>query len=476
MIAVLAFLLVAQDTTFGSSRCGSLPGPTTRDTIDNTVLAWMRQSRTPATQVAIVRGHAVTERVYGWADLATCTPASAETRFGIGSITKQMTALGTLILVEQGKLSLDDSISRWLPESGVAWRGITVRHVLTHTSGIRDSGHDDPVYPQIEIDKKIETTDSALIARLAQDPVNFAPGEGWAYSNTGYLLLSIIVGRAGGASFPVWMHEHVFEPLGMHATRFFDPTEIIPAMARGYSLERGNRLRLGFYSSRSYSQRGDMGVVSTAHDMVLWSAELDSSRLVSSTSHALMLSPTRLRDGTAFPYGFGVILDDYRGEPIVRHGGTYAAGYSAEIRTLPERDLAVVVLTNQHQGNPWDLAGRLMGLADSSLRAISSPPAQRDPTPSRTQRLAALINGDSMAAPATLAWRRLMYPQIRGFLSQAPHPLAVEFIACDDVARRHIDRFGGMAVRECFYRLRPIDMTLGVLYTADDRINGMFPR
>ena len=474
----LASLAAVQDTALAPSRCGVLPQPQSPDTIDAAVLAWMRHSRTPAASIAIVRGgRTVTERAYGWADLATCVRATPEMRFGIGSITKQITALGVLVLVSQGELALDDSISRWLPESGWAWRGITVRHLLTHTSGIRDSGHDDQVYPQIEIDKKIDVTDSALVARLAAAPLNFPPGEGWAYSNTGYLLLSIIVQRVGGTPFPIWMREHVFEPLGMHATRFFDPTEIIPALARGYTIERDGRLRQGYYSSRSYSQRGDMGIVSTAHDIALWSVELDSSRLISPALHALMLEPARLRDGSAFPYGFGVILDDYRGDPVLRHAGTYAAGYSANLLTLPARGIAVVVVTNQHQGDPWDFSATLLALADSTLPTIASLHAERDPTPERTRQLAALLNGDSTAAPATPAWRRLMYPQIRGFLADEL-PLAVEFITCDNVARSHIDRFGGTAALECYYRLHhgTMDMTLSVLYTREGRITGMFPR
>jgi len=474
----LVVLAVPQDTTYGPSRCGPPPAPQAADTIDAAVLAWMRESRTPAASIAVVRGgRTVTERAYGWADLGTCVRATPDMRFGIGSITKQITALGVLVLVGQGKLALDDSISRWLPESGAAWRGITVRHLLTHTSGIRDSGHDDPVYPQIEIDKKIDITDSALVARLARDSLNFPPGESWAYSNTGYLLLSIIVQRVGGAPFPVWMRDHVFEPLGMHATRFFDPTDIIPQLARGYSIERNGRFRQGFYSSRSYSQRGDMGIVSTAHDLALWSAELDSSRLISPALHTLMLEPARLRDGSAFPYGFGVILDDYRGLPVVRHAGTYSAGYSANLLTLPARHTAVIVLTNQHQGDPWEFSATLLALADSTLPTIASLHAERDQTPERTRRLAALLNGDSTAAPATPPWRRLMYPQIRGFLEDVV-PLTVEYVTCDNVTSSHIDRFGGTAALECYYRLHhgPMNMTLSVLYTRDGRITGMFPR
>ena len=349
-------------------------------------------------------------------------------------------------------------------------------HLLTHTSGIRDTGHDDDVYPQIEIDRKQDATEAELVARFAADSLNFPPGEGWAYSNTGYLLLSIVIQRASGTPYPAWMREHVFEPLGMHATRFYDAAEIIPALARGYTIAH-NQLRQGYYSSSSYSHWGDMGVVSTAHDMTLWSAELDSSRLVSPALHAMMLAPARLSDGSEFPYGFGVSLDDYRGEPLLRHSGTYDVGYSANLVTLPERGLAVIVLTNQHQGDPWEFTGTLLALADSTVQPLSSRREERDPAPDRTRRLAALLNGDSTAAAGTPAWRRLEYPAVRGYLAGL-RPLTIEYIACDDVARRQIGRFGGTADRECYYRIRhdAFDLGVGVLYTRDGLIMSMAPR
>jgi CubicO group peptidase (beta-lactamase class C family) len=467
----------ATDTTLAPSRCGQLPSPISPDTIDRTVLAWMRRSRTPAASIAIARrGHSVMERAYGWADLVNCVPATPDMRFGIGSISKQITALGVLVLVQQGKLALDDTISTWFAEAGDVWRGITVRHLLTHTSGIRDTGHDDEVYPQNEIDKRHEVTDSGLVASLAAPPLNFPPGEGWAYSNTGYLLLSLLIQRAGGAPYPVWMREHVFGPLGMHATRYYDAAEIVPALARGYTTRDG-RLRQGYFSSSSYSHWGDMGIVSTAHDMALWSAELESPRLVGAALHAEMLAPTRLRDGSAFPYGFGLLLDDYRGERVLSHSGTYDAGYSASLNVLPERGLSVVVLTNQHQGDPWDFAGALMELVDSTLRPASALHPERDPAPDRTRRLTALLNGDSTAAPTTPAFHRLMYPRIRGFLAELL-PLAVEYVTCDDVARRQLEQFGATAERECYYRLRHGSMVrfLSVLYARDGRIMGMYPR
>ena len=466
------------DTTYAPSRCGAAPLPSAMDAIDRATVEWMRQSRTPAASILVVqRGHAATERTYGWADLVNCVRATPEMRFGIGSISKQMTALAVLELVQQGKLSLDDPIARWLPESGDRWRGILVRHLLTHTSGIRDFAHDDPVYPQTEVDRKQIVTDSAHIARFAAAPLNFAPGTAWAYSNTGYLLLSILVQRVGGLPFPEWMHAHVFEPLGMHATRFFDSREIIPQLARGYTIDRSGVLRQGSYDSESFSHWGDMGVISTAHDMGLWAAELDSSRLVSRSLHDLMLAPVRLRNGSVFPYGFGVLVDDYRGERVTTHSGTYGTGYSANLLAMPERGLSVVVLTNQHQGDPWTFTGTLLPLVDSTIHQISSMRSERDPAPERTRRLAAFLNGDSLATPTSDAWRHIEWPRIRDFVSELL-PIGAEYIACDDVARRKIERSDATTARECYYRLShgTMSMAISVFYASDGRVVGMFPR
>ena len=468
----------APESTYAPSRCGAPGSPTGADSIDRVVLAWMVRSRTPGVSLAIVRhGHVVKEQAYGWGDLANCLPATLSMRFGIGSISKQITAFGTLVLVQQAKLSLDDPISRFFPESGAAWKGITVRHLLTHTSGIRDSRHDDPVYPQIELDKTQSITEAELISRLAAAPLNFSPGEQFAYSNTGYLLLSMLIARVAATPFPLWMHTNVFESLGMHDTRFFDATEIIPALARGYTIDNGGTLRAGFYSSSSYTQFGDTGMISTAHDLARWSAELNSSQLINASLHAAMLAPTRLNDGTTFPYGFGISLDDLRGEPLLRHTGTYSVGYSSDLVALPERGLALAVLTNQHQGNPWSLAGTLLQLADPTVQPPSALRDDRDATPERTRNLAMLLNGDSTAVPLVPGWRRIDYPRVRGFLAELL-PLTVEYIACDDVNRRKIELFGAVAERECYYRLRhgETNMVIGVFYTADGRIARIAPR
>jgi CubicO group peptidase (beta-lactamase class C family) len=463
---------------YAPSRCGSPVTPTPSDAIDRAVVAWMLRSRTPGASLAIVRhGQVIKEQAYGWADLTNCLPATLSMRFGIGSISKQITAFGTLILVQRGKLLLDDPVSRFFPESGAAWKGITVRHLLTHTSGIRDTGHDDPVYPQIEFDKKQSITEAELITRLAAAPLNFSPGDQFAYSNTGYLLLSLIIQRVGESPFPDWMHKNVFEPLGMHDTRFYDSAEIIPALARGYTIDNQGGLRTGYYASNSYSRWGDMGIISTAHDMALWTNELKSSHLINASLHAAVLAHAKFNDGTTFPYGFGVILDDYRGEPLLWHAGTYSTGYSAQLVTFPERDLALVLLTNQHQGDPWAIATSLVSLIDPTIQTIATLSSEQDRVPERTRGLEKFLNGDTTAVSSLPNWLRIDYPRVHSFVTRLV-PLTVEYITCDDVSRRKLESFGGVLERECYYRLRhgETNLVIGVFYTADGRIAMIYPR
>jgi CubicO group peptidase (beta-lactamase class C family) len=419
----------------------------------------------------------IKEQAYGWADLANCLPATPNMRFGIGSISKQITAFGVLILVQHGKLSLDDPISRFFPESGAAWKGITVRHLLTHTSGIRDTGHDDPVYPQIEFDKKQSITEAELLTRLAAAPLNFPPGDRFAYSNTGYLLLSLIIQRVGESPFPDWMQKNLLEPLGMHDTRFYDSAEIIPSLARGYTFDNKGGLRAGYYASNWFSRWGDMGIISTAHNMALWTNELKSSHLINASLHAEMLGRARFNDASAFPYGFGVIVDDYRGEPFLWHSGTYNTGYSAQLIAFPERDLALVLLTNQHQGDPWAIAPTLVALVDPTIQPIANLPVEKDPAPERTHRLEKLLNGDATAASSMPSWLRIDYPRVKSFVGRLA-PFTVEYITCDDVSRRKLESFGGMAELECYYRLHheETNFVIGVFYAADGRIALIGPR
>ena len=273
------------------------------------------------------------------------------------------------------------------------------------------------------------------------------------------------------------MQKNVFEPLGMHDTRFYDSAEIIPALARGYTIDDKGGLRAGYYVSNSFSRRGDMGIISTTHDMALWTNELKSSHLINASLHAAMLAHPKFNDGTTFPYGFGVILDDYRGESLLWHAGTYNTGYSAQLVAFPERNLALVLLTNQHEADPWAIATTLVALVDPAIQTIATLRSEKDPAPERTRRLETFLNGDTTAVSSMPSWLRIDYPRLHRFVTRLV-PLTVQYITCDDVSQRKLESFGGVAERECYFRLRhgETNLVVGVFYTADGRIAKIAPR
>ncbi|HJU07995.1 MAG TPA: serine hydrolase domain-containing protein [Rhodanobacteraceae bacterium] len=221
-------LLCCGGTAAAAELCGGTPIPAHADALDRLVVQTMRSSHIPGMSVAMLdHGHVVKLRGYGFADLESCVPATENTLFGIGSISKQMTAVGILTLVRDGKLSLDDPITKYLPEGKGAWDTVRVRHLLTHTSGIPDIYGDDAKFPSMHPDRTTSPGTPDLVKFFAKSKLNFAPGEDWAYSNTGYILLSVIAERVSGEPFPAFMRERVFVPLGHveHTQLQPDPTD-----------------------------------------------------------------------------------------------------------------------------------------------------------------------------------------------------------------------------------------------------------
>src|SRR5690348_4236424 len=183
------------------------------DSIDRYMAAELRRDRIPGVSVAVLRGDSVVlARGYGYANLEHRVPATDSTVYQSGSVGKQFTAAAIVMLAEQGRLSLDDSITRFLPDGPATWRGITIRHLLTHTSGIAD-------YTDSTLDTRRDYTEDQLVRLAAQRPLEFAPGDRWNYSNTGYVLLGIIIHRVTGVFYGDFLKDHVFRPLGMRTTR-----------------------------------------------------------------------------------------------------------------------------------------------------------------------------------------------------------------------------------------------------------------
>jgi CubicO group peptidase (beta-lactamase class C family) len=318
---------------------------------------------TPGCAVAVSqRGKLVVNRAYGSADLERDVPLSPNSIFDIGSVRKQFVAAAVLLLVEDGRLSLDDDIRKHFPELPDYGQKITVDHLLTHTSGIRDW-----IGLRALTGGKV---DDVVSLTLRQRGLNFAPGEEWSYSNSGYVLLTDLVARASGMSFPDFTRKRLFEPLGMKTT--FSPVDlrdIIKNRALGYEKE-GNGWRVGMYVG---NERGSGGgaILSTAADLVIWNDALTGGRLGAFVTGKLQ-EQARLNNGRRLRYARGLIVDSYPGGTQVSHSGS-AAGYSAWLGRLPAEGLSIAVLCNADETSATALARRV---ADQFLPAAPAAPAE----------------------------------------------------------------------------------------------------
>ncbi|HEY9284252.1 MAG TPA: serine hydrolase domain-containing protein [Pyrinomonadaceae bacterium] len=326
------------------------------------VFGWAKPDA-PGCAVAVSQhGKLVVNRAYGSADLERGAPLTPASIFDIGSVRKQFVAAAVLLLVEDGKLSLSDDIRKHFPELPDYGQKITVDHLLTHTSGIRDWIGLRPLAGGNVVD--------VVSLILRQRGLNFAPGEEWSYSNSGYVLLTDLVARASGMSFPDFTRKRLFEPLGMKATTSpGDLRDVIKNRALGYEKE-GNGWRVGMYVG---NERGSGGgaVLGTASDLVIWNDALTSGRLGAFVTEKLQ-EQARLNNGRKLGYARGLFVDSHRGGALVSHSGS-AAGYSAWLGRLPAQGLSIAVLCNSDEASATALARRV---GDQFLPAAAAGTAE----------------------------------------------------------------------------------------------------
>jgi CubicO group peptidase (beta-lactamase class C family)/microsomal dipeptidase-like Zn-dependent dipeptidase len=316
----------------------------------------------PGASVLVLRdGVPVVRRSYGLADVEVRTPATPATNYRLASMTKQFTAAAVLLLAEAGKLTLDDPVRRWLPELPAVTQGVTIRHLLTHTGGLID-------YEDFVPDDAPQVHDADVLNILAkQDRVYFAPGTSYRYSNSGYSLLSLVVARTAGRTFASYLREHVFEPLGMHATvAFEDGVSAVSTRAFGYSANGAAWTRTD--QSSTSAVLGDGGVYSSIDDLAKWDAALSDDRLLSAASRALAFAPATHTDNPSVDYGFGWRIT---GETLWHSGET--RGFRNVIVRYPQRRLTVIVLTNRNDPEPYDTARAIAALYLPGTRMAETP-------------------------------------------------------------------------------------------------------
>jgi CubicO group peptidase (beta-lactamase class C family) len=311
------------------------------DPADDLVRAEMSQHPIPGLALEIIQqGKPVKIAGYGLANLEWQTPVTPQTVFEIGSVTKQFTAAGILLLQQDGKLSVDDKISQYLKNIPESWSNITIRHLLTHTSGIRNyTGMDG-----FELTRHL--TQDEFIRKIGAEPLDFAPGEKWSYCNSGYSLLGFIIENVSGHDYWHFMRRRIFGPLEMTSTTNRDPRGIIRFRASGYEADSS-----GHYVNRDYDVTDIFSagaIVSTVEDLAKWNAGLDAQTLLTEASEREMWTPVRLNNGATHAYGFGWFLNPLNGRQNIGHSGS-TDGFSASIQRFPKDGLAVIVLTNSNE-------------------------------------------------------------------------------------------------------------------------------
>lgn len=327
------------------------------DEVDLFVQQEMERQKIPGVAIAVARqGKMVKAKGYGLANLEHPVAVAPETVFQMASVGKQFTAAAVLLLAEEKRLGLDDPIKKHLPEGPALWEKITIRHLLQHTSGIPDYDG------RHLIDLRKDYTEVELVKLAAGLPQDFEPGADWGYSNTGYVLLGVIIHRVSGKFYGDYLQEKVFGPLEMKATRVISEADIIPHRAAGYRL-LGGQLKNQQWVSPALNTTADGALYTTVLDLVKWDAALYTERPLSAAIRETMWTPARFGDnktsspemGNASGYGCGWYLAEDRGHRIVKHSGDWQ-GFRTHIRRGLDEGLTVIVLMNLAEGQPAAVA------------------------------------------------------------------------------------------------------------------------
>ena len=324
-------------------------------TIDNFVQESYKPAE-PGVAVIVVRdGGIIFRKGQGIANLELEVPIEPDMVFRLGSLTKQFTAVAILMLAEQGKLTLDDSISKFLPDYPTHDHLITIKHLLTHTSGIK-SYTSMPEWPPLW---RKDFTVQELIDFFKHQPMEFAPGKRWAYNNSGYVLLGAIIEKVSGQTYEEFIQQSIFEPLGMKQSYYDNPSRVIPRRVAGYDKSPEGFSNAAYLSMTQPYAAG--GLASTVDDLVLWDSALYTERLLKHETLKQAQISHRLTDGSTTAYGYGWEISEYAGYRLIEHGGGIHGFRTRAIR-VPDDRVFVAVLSNNGGVDPGLLAFKITAL------------------------------------------------------------------------------------------------------------------
>lgn len=432
--------------------------------IDSYVKTEMARQKVPGLALAILHNGTIsTLKSYGFANVEHQIPVTPETIFQSGSIGKQFTAAAVMILVQEGKISLDDKITKYLPDGPAAWQNITIGHLLTHTSGMGD-------FPP-DIDLRRDYTEDEYLAAFKKVPLNFAPGTKWDYSNAGYATLGILIRKVTGVFYGDYLQEEIFKPLAMTTARVISEADIVPNRAAGYRLVDGE-LKNQEWVSPSTNTTADGSLYFSILDLAKWDAALYLDRPLQQSTLAHIFTPTRLSDGRTKSYGFGWFTDTIHNHRIVFHGGAWQ-GFKSFIVRFPDDKLTIIFFANSWELKDFKFARGLTALfyPEFALPLIDTI-EDKDPRTSAFVRRVLLqlskgeMNPDSFTAEGRSEMTPARVKTISKDLESLSLPVAV--IGLSELFERRDDK----NLREFRYVLNDIAQTFvcTVKLTKDDKI------
>ena len=341
----------------------------TPDPVDDYVRAEMQAQHVPGLALLVAQdGKIVRAQGYGLANVELQVPVRPETIFQSGSVGKQFTATAVMMLVEEGKLKLDDPITNYLKDAPASWNQVTVRELLSHTAGFTD-------YPE-NFDYRKDYTEAELLKIIASIPLAFPPGTKWAYSNLGYATLGILIHQVTGKFYGDFLQERIFQPLGMATTRIISEADIIPNRAAGYRLVKGE-LKNQEWVAPTVNTTADGSLYFSILDLAKWDAALYTEKLLKRSSLEEMWTPVKLSNGQANSdhYGFAWVIEHKTGHLVIDHSGSWQ-GFKSNIARYVDDKLTVVVLANLAEAQPGHISEHVAGLY---LSAGAAPASKSEP-------------------------------------------------------------------------------------------------
>jgi CubicO group peptidase (beta-lactamase class C family) len=315
------------------------------DVVDNYVRAEMTKQRIPGLALLVSRaGQVIRAQGYGLANVELQVPVKPETIFQSGSVGKQFTATAIMILVEEGKIGLEDPLTKYFPDAPPSWKKVTIRELLSHTAGFTD-------YPK-SFDMRRDYTEAEQLKIVESIPLAFAPGTSWSYSNLGFLTLGILIHKVTGEFYGDFLQELIFRPLDMQTTSIISEADIVPNRSAGYRLVKG-KLKNQEWVSPTVNTTADGSLYFSIMDLAKWDVALYTEKLLKRSSLDEMWTVANLNNGqpNSGHYGFGWFVVTKNGHRVVEHEGAWQ-GFETQISRYVNDKLTVVVLTNLDNAKP----------------------------------------------------------------------------------------------------------------------------